>query len=593
LIAYRLEGDLVKLARWIFSVLLAAVCFSGQSAWGQAFRSNAGFRVSELMRNDDDSSAAVNLGFTVNFFGRQRTQVYVNNNGNITFDEPISAFTPDALSGLSREIVAAFWADVDTRAVRSSPVTFGRDTVNGRPAFGANYQNVGYYDENGDKLNSFQIVLIDRADTGAGNFDIEFNYERIIWETGDASDGSNGLGGDSARVGYSNGSGASETSFELAGSGVNGAFLDNASDALVRRRLGSDVPGRLVFSVRNGQIRPVLSVSPTTLVFRQASAGGAVPSGQEIQLVSNTNAIPYTVQAPVVAGSTNWLTVGPLGSGTTPGRAAVSVAPGSLAAGGYSGSFRIVPTDTTIPAITIPVTLVIGQQTPFAVSNGIVNGASFVGGVLVPGSLFSVFGDQLAPQQAAAPSLPLPNILATTQVLVNDRAVPLIFVSTGQINAQLPFDTNVGPATVVLVRNGIRSAPVTIDVSGQLPGVFFNPATNEGAIQNQNFSANTAANPAAVGSVIIAYMTGLGGVANAPAAGAAAGGSPLSTASGRVTATIDGRPAPVEFAGLAPGFVSLGQVNIRIPAETGAGTRQLIVRVNDVTSAAVVVNVRR
>jgi len=207
------------------------------------------------------------LGFTVNFFGNNYSSLYVNNNGNVTFNGPLEDYTPQGLTGSRLPIIAPFWADVDTRGAGTLPVTYGTDTVNGRPAFGANYLNVGYYDSRGDKLNSFQLVLIERSDTGAGNFDSEFNYNRIAWETGEADDGINGLGGASASAGYSNGSGSAGTSFELAGSRVPGSFLDSNSNGLIRRTQDSgNVLGRLVFSVRGGVITPTLtSLSPATV----------------------------------------------------------------------------------------------------------------------------------------------------------------------------------------------------------------------------------------------------------------------------------------------------------------------------------------
>jgi len=61
--------------------------------------------------------------------------------------------------------------------------------------------------------------------SGVGNFDIEYNYNKNQWETGDASGGNNSLGGTSAHMGYSNGSGNPGTSFELPGSGTPGSFL--------------------------------------------------------------------------------------------------------------------------------------------------------------------------------------------------------------------------------------------------------------------------------------------------------------------------------------------------------------------------------
>ncbi|MBL8227125.1 MAG: DUF11 domain-containing protein [Bryobacterales bacterium] len=229
-----------------------------------AIRSNAGFNGSALPRTDDGSSPSVPIGWTLNFFGQQRANVFVNNNGNITFASALSEYTPFGLSGVSREIIAVFFADVDTRNAASSVVTYGRDTVNGRAAFGVNYLNVGYYNNKADKTNRFQLVLIERNDTGAGNFDIEFNYDRIVWETGDASGGTNGLGGTSAAVGWSNGvAGSANRSFQLTGSLTPGSFLDGSSGALRNRSIGNDIPGRLLFQVRSGVIVTV-SVAPVT-----------------------------------------------------------------------------------------------------------------------------------------------------------------------------------------------------------------------------------------------------------------------------------------------------------------------------------------
>jgi Nidogen-like/Putative Ig domain len=224
-------------------------------------RDNAGFRRFSIPRNDDGSGPAVTLPFTVNFFGRLRSTVWVNNNGNITFDGPLATYTPFGLVGVHSEIIAPFFADVDTRGLRSALVTYGDDVINGRRAFGANYINVGYFASHDDKLNSFQVVLIERPDTGDANFDLEFNYARITWETGDASGGVNGFGGVPAAVGWSNGSGDPGTSFELPGSRVPGSFLDSGSHALIRNRQSSTSVGRYVYRARGGVILPGLTVS--------------------------------------------------------------------------------------------------------------------------------------------------------------------------------------------------------------------------------------------------------------------------------------------------------------------------------------------
>jgi len=201
-----------------------------------------------LARNDDGSTGSVTLPFNVNFFGVTETHLFVNNNGNVTFDAPLATFTPFDLSSTTRQIIAPFFADVDTRNPASGVVTYGTSTVDGHLAFGVNWDGVGvgYYDQHVDRLNDFQLVLIDRSDTGANNFDIEFNYKQIQWDTGDVS-------AVSARAGYSNGTTAH--SFELPGSAVSGAFLDSQATGLIHNsNVGLD--GRYVFQAREGAVTP-------------------------------------------------------------------------------------------------------------------------------------------------------------------------------------------------------------------------------------------------------------------------------------------------------------------------------------------------
>ena len=228
---------------------------------GNAIKGLSGCTTNELPANDDGSTAAVALPFSPNFFGTTYSSLFVNNNGNVTFDSRLGSFTPFDLNSTSRVIIAPFFGDVDTRGTGSGIVTYGNTTFGGRTTFCANWVNVGYFGSHTDKLNSFQLLLVDRSDVGVGDFDIIFNIDQIQWETGDASGGTNGLGGNSARVGYANGSG---TSFELPGSAVNGAFLDsNTATGLIHGSGSSGTAGRYVFAVRGGIPHTTVTPEPT------------------------------------------------------------------------------------------------------------------------------------------------------------------------------------------------------------------------------------------------------------------------------------------------------------------------------------------
>ncbi len=256
---------------FLFPMVALAAILDVPATYGQAIRQNAGFAAQTIARNDDGSASLTPLGFSINFFGITRSSTYVNNNGNITFDTALATYTPFGLQQTQREIIAPFFADVDTRPAGSKLVTYGQDTVNGHKAFGANYISVGYYDEHADKLNSFQVVLIDRSDTGTGNFDLEFNYAQILWETGDASGGVNGFGNVSATVGWSNGTTDPGTSYQAPGSMIPGSFLDNGPYSLVLQGVNTPssnssapVPGRLLYHARDGVISPGLSITTSS-----------------------------------------------------------------------------------------------------------------------------------------------------------------------------------------------------------------------------------------------------------------------------------------------------------------------------------------
>ena len=263
-------------AVWILSALIFA-CVGAAPASASAIRSLGGFNANTLAANDDGSTLQIPLPFSLNFFGATFNSLHVNNNGNVTFDNSLSTYTPFDLNATNRQIIAPFFADVDTRNASSGRVHYGTDTVDGHPAFGVEWPAVGYYFIAADKLNTFELALINRADTGnPDNFDIEFNYGQMQWDTGAASGGSGGLctatSGDPARVGYANGTGLPGTHFELPGSAVCGAFLDGGVDALVSNSLNSNVLGRYVFESRNGEISTV--PEPATLsLFAVGLAG--------------------------------------------------------------------------------------------------------------------------------------------------------------------------------------------------------------------------------------------------------------------------------------------------------------------------------
>jgi Nidogen-like len=197
--------------------------------------------------NDDGYSAEVPLPFDIDFNGMTFESVWVNNNGNLTFDGAMSTYTPFELSGSGRAIIAPFFADVDTRDDGVGTVTYGTAEFAGRPAFCASWNRVGYFDRHYDLRNTFQVLLVDRSDVEAGAFDIVFDYGTIQWETGDASGGSEGSGGTPAAAGWSNGAGSAAA---IGGSLQSGALVDGAFSALASTSRGTGTPGIHIWPIR-------------------------------------------------------------------------------------------------------------------------------------------------------------------------------------------------------------------------------------------------------------------------------------------------------------------------------------------------------
>lgn len=219
---------------------------------------------------------------------------------------------------------------------------------------------------------------------------------------------------------------------------------------------------------------------------------------------------------------------------------------------------------------------------------GIVNAASFQAG-LVPGSLATAFtsGVLAANQTIAASRVPLPFALGGVQLRIGDVDAPLLAVARNaggeQINFQVPWRLTAGErVSVVVTANGVRSAPVEVPISRVAPGVFSQDNTNALVIDAATFGLVTGVVDRSSNYVI--YATGLGALRDVIADGdALSGATPIT---GSATLTIGGVPANVSFAGAAPGFPGVYQINFRAGAGTPGGLQDLVLDVDGVGGPA-------
>jgi gliding motility-associated-like protein len=175
--------------------------------------------------NDDGSSALIGIPFNFCLYGQTYNSIYINNNGNITFTGPMATFSASAFPSVGNAIVAPFWADVDTGSPGN---VLGQVLYKITPtAVYINWVNVGYYNEQGDKRNTFQLTITDGSDPVIESGNVAFCYEDMQWTTGAASQGVNGFGGVPATAGANQGDGVSFfliSRFDHAGSDFDGAL---------------------------------------------------------------------------------------------------------------------------------------------------------------------------------------------------------------------------------------------------------------------------------------------------------------------------------------------------------------------------------
>lgn len=226
-----------KKFRW--TLLLCALAVNSASAieLRSGYGGPEGYGELAMLPNDDSSSNLLNLPFSIQFFGNTYNSFFVNNNGNVSFGSPLSAYTPSPFPIASQPMIAPYWGDVDTRSQPGGGAVYiASPSAN---SVVATWHNVGVYPADNSLINDFQMTLLDRSDTGSGNFDIEFRYNQLQWISGAASSGV------AAQAGYD--AGDLTHFFALPGSLTNG-ILQLANNSNV----SASSPGLWTMAIRNG-----------------------------------------------------------------------------------------------------------------------------------------------------------------------------------------------------------------------------------------------------------------------------------------------------------------------------------------------------
>lgn len=346
-------------------------------------------------------------------------------------------------------------------------------------------------------------------------------------------------------------------------------------------------------SVLNSSLVPEGAVSPSTLLtsgftfvgqdgymastVSASSAGALVHVSLQSSLTSPamvaaspviTSEAPLLPTASTAAGSALSPLYGTYGSGSSSTHAvnsfARTVAPivssGSLVVLSTSGLSVLPqgnPAAGAIPSITGIVSAADGSKP------------------LAPGGLISIYGQNMSGLSLAASATPLSTGLGNSCIGVNGVPIPLLYVSPGQINAQLPFNT-AGNATLTMHTPDGTSNNFSFTVQPTAPSVFIGgvAGTETGLaliVRDDNYQLVTPTNPVHPKDTVTIYLTGMGQTTPAVQTGAAAPSNPLAFAAVAPVVTLGGASLSVSYAGLAPGEVGVYQINATVPSSVPVG----------------------
>jgi uncharacterized protein (TIGR03437 family) len=319
-----------------------------------------------------------------------------------------------------------------------------------------------------------------------------------------------------------------------------------------------------------------LSLSPGSLSFNY-QVGGAAPSSQSLSVTSGGTPLNFTTTA-TTAGGGAWLSVSPSGGGTTPATLSVSIATAGLLAGVYTGTITVAAPQAANSPQAVNVTLTVAAAVPPVVA-AVVNGASWLAGPISPGEVLTIGGTTVGPETLTKYQLDangkFPTKLAETVVYFDNIPSPLIYVSKTQTSLIVPYGIYGRTEVQMEVEyKGVRSTALKLRVGDTAPGIFATDASGrgQGAILNQDYSLNGAANAAARESVVMIYATGEGQTNPPGSDGTLVGATPPQPLQ-PVTVTIGGKPAEVQYKGGSPGSVAgLLQINAKVPPDAPTGS---------------------
>ena len=377
-----------------------------------------------------------------------------------------------------------------------------------------------------------------------------------------------------------------------------GMNSSQATGSVVLSVSSSDSRVKVPASVASQGGQSAFQANTTVVPLNQSITVTASYHGVTVQATVTLTPAPPVLTAPgrqmVLPGKLMTFTV----SAADPANLAIALSASGLPAGAMfnpnGGIFNWVPlpsqvglytvhftaTNIAMVSTTQDVLLEVASNTPVIFS--VANAASYVDdGGCSPGAVTTIVGTGFVKTGPKAAEIsPIPTDVNGVRVSINGNYLPVFYVAENQINFQCPQFAP-GDALSLTIESNTGTSPThSSKMQFATPGIFTIDGSGKG--QGAILIANTPniamphtdgipSAPARHGEFVSIYATGLGPVNTEVPGGSAAPLQTLDKVKAPVDVIIDGQSADVSFAGLAPGFTGLYQVNARIPVAASAG----------------------
>lgn len=331
-----------------------------------------------------------------------------------------------------------------------------------------------------------------------------------------------------------------------------------------KRNLGSEEQEGVRF-LYPADDQPSIRISENDRVMQfEAQAGEFPPFGQDVSIYGlRFHKWTATADQP-------WVTIEPpTGRFNSLDSMEIRVDQTGLAPGEYQSTVSLSDDRHAGPPATLTVALTVSDDSPtgnapLLTSAGIVNGANPLSTRLAPGSLVTLYGQNLAADTIEASGFPLPTRLGGTDVIINGSVAPLLYVSPGQINAIVPSETYAGRGGAIVRSSHGQNRGTPFDLMPAAPEIFLLGERRAIAL-NQDGSLNGPDNPASPGEIVSVFFTGQGPTDPPASSGQAAPFEPLARVALESSVSVGGADAQVTYLGLSPGFAGLAQANVVMP----------------------------